>query len=559
MVCPFCSAENAEGEIFCSECGRPLVKQEKKKKAVGCGKYRIDGTTFYYLAQNSVEIIDTLKDVVIFPSAQQYVDGKYDLLFYNLQGNTLLDYIKQNPQLHESAIRFLVRRIIYILDRIQKSELLLGSCDLDDFILIDNDPEKIALRAVRPLFSLKNAHFSENYECGEFAAPEIRNGDVSRIKKSTDVYLVAQLFNRILIGDRYTAGDIDSQLFWAYNFTNPAFGSNYRKYHHWMGSCLSMFTEKRFRDMEACQNAFEICCSMDEPSVLNPLHIDDALETNVGTGKKAIMQSIGRVKSEWNEDVIEKWEDIEKGFSAYLIADGISNCDIGSGYVASNIIRTSFIQVLEDNIDENFEKLTYDLVEQMAYQIVEKSNSAIWDKSLNYSGSNGIIMGSTFIFLIIYEGDLYYYSLGDSPLYLIRDGNMIPLNSPDNVGFLALLKGKSYTEYKKMEGKDNLALYVGGEYARNKSQYYTERSVETIALKAGDIVLASSDGVVDYYGNKISDTKWEKEDALSQKLIDREKTLKQRAQAIIKRDNRNGGGDNLSVILIEVEGDKENE
>ncbi len=552
MVCPYCSAENTEGEIFCSECGRPLRKREKKKKDIGRDKYRADGSTVYYLAHNSVEIIDELKDVVIFPNAQQYVDGKYDLIFHNIQGITLLEYIKQNPQMSETTIRSLACRILYIFNRIQKSALLLGSCNLDDFILVDDNPEMIVLRAVRPLISLKEGYLPDNYECGEFAAPEIRNEDASGIKKATDVYLAALLFNRMMIGDKYIAGDIDSQLFWAYNYTNSAFGNDYRKYHHWLGRCLSMFPGKRFRDMEACQKAFERCCNMDEASGSDSLRINDALETNVGIGKRAMMQSSGKDKSEWNEDVIEKWESTEKRLSAYLLADGISNCDIGSGYIASNIIRKNFIQVLEDSIDEQFEDLTYVMVEQMAYRIVEKSNSDIWEEALNCAESYGNIMGSTFIFLVIYEGCMYYYSLGDSLLYLVRNGNMIPLNSPDNVGFLAMLKGKSYDDYKKTEGKDNISLYVGGEYAKNKSQYYTERSVETIALKAGDIILASSDGVVDYYGTKISDTKWEKEDALTRKLTERKNTLQQRARAIIRRDNRNGGGDNLSVILIEV-------
>ena len=559
MVCPYCHAENAEGEIFCSECGRPLIKQEKKKKDINRGKYHIEENTVYCLAQNSVEITDDLSDVVVFPSMQQFVDGKYKLTFYNSQGCTLSEYIRQNPQMDDIAIKVLARRILYILNRIQKCALLLGSCDLDDFILFEDDPEKTVLRAVRPLISLKKTYLPENYECGEFAAPEIRNGDVSGIKKSTDVYLAAQLFNRMLIGDKYIAGDIESQLFWAYNYTNPAFGNNYRKYHHWLGKCLSMFPSKRFRDTEACQIAFERSCSMDEPGDLDSLYINDAMETNVGTGKRAIMQSSGRDKSEWNEDAIEKWENTDKGVTAYLLADGISNCAVGSGYVASNIIRQNFIRVLEDSVDEHFETLTNDMVEQMAYRIVDKSNSDIWEESQNYSDNYGSIMGSTFIFFVIYEGRMYYYSLGDSLLYLIRNGNMIPLNSPDNVGFLALQKGKSYAEYKKTEGKDNISVYVGGEYARNKSQYYTERSVESISLKSGDIVLASSDGIVDYYGTKISDTKWEKEDALVQKLTDRKKNLQQRAQAIIKRDNRNGGGDNLSVILIEVEGGKDNE
>lgn len=559
MVCPYCSAENAEGEVFCTECGRPLIKQEKKKKELNREKYRTEGSAVYYLSNNSITTVDELKDVVCFPDVQQFVNGKYDLIFYNLQGISLSDYIKQNSEIKVTEIRALGERMLSIFNSVQKKALIVGSCDLEDFFLFDCNPEMMMLRAVRPMISLKDAALPSDYKCGEFAAPEIRNEDTDRIKKNTDVYLAAMILNRIMIGERYIAGDIDSQLFWAYNYTNAAFGRQYRNYHHWLGKCLSMFPGKRERDMEACMKLFVKCSNMDASQNWSELNISDALETNVGSGKKAVMQSAGRDKGEWNEDVIEKWENTEKGFIAYLLADGISNCDIGSGYIASNIIRKNFIYVLEDHINEGFDDLTYDLVEQMAYQIVDLSNTDIWEEALTFEESNGSIMGSTFIFLVIYEGGFYYYSLGDSLLYLIRDGNMIPLNSPDNAGFLALRNGKSYAEYRKMEGKDNIAIYVGGDYARNRSRYYEERCVETIALKAGDIIIASSDGVLDYYGTKLSDTKWEKEDALAQKLRERKKTLQQRAKAIIQRDNRNGGGDNLSVILIEVEGGKDNE
>lgn len=559
MECPYCSAENAEKEVFCTECGRSLKKQKKQKKEIVQKKYCVEANNVHYLSKIDVEMIENVKDVVCFPNAQQYIDGKYDLIFNNQNGISLADYLNQTSKIQGTVIRTLGCNILYIFDKIQKKNFLVGSCDLDDFFLIDNNSEKMVLRAVRPLLRLKNANIPQDYECGEFAAPEIRNGDLGRIKKNTDVYLAALIFNRLLIGDRYIAGDIESQLFWAYNYTNSAFGNNYRKYHPWLGNCLSMFPEKRLRDVEACLKIYEKCSSMEESGDFNALHISYALETNIGSGKKNIMQSSGRDKAEWNEDVIERWENADKGVTAYLLADGISNCDIGSGYIASNTIRKNFIQVLEENINDDFEDFTYDMVEQMAYHIVERSNVDIWEEVIKSSETKGNIMGSTLIFLVIYEGGLYYYSIGDSPLYLIRNGNMIPLNSPDNVGFLALLNGKSYAEYRKMESKDNIAIYVGGEYARKQSRYYAERSVETIALKPGDIVIASSDGIIDYYGTKISDTKWEKENALAKKLVDRKKSLRERAQAIIKRDNKNGGGDNLSVILIEVEGDKNNE
>ncbi|MBR5509971.1 MAG: hypothetical protein IKV59_07945, partial [Lachnospiraceae bacterium] len=72
-----------------------------------------------------------------------------------------------------------------------------------------------------------------------------------------------------------------------------------------------------------------------------------------------------------------------------------------------------------------------------------------------------------------------------------------------------------------------------------------------------DVILAASDGVIDYFGTKLSDTRWDKETALVKYLSDKNKTIEQKAQAVIKRDNRNGGGDNLSLILIEIGGEKD--
>ena len=318
MVCPYCSAENAEGEEFCTECGRPLIKQEKKKKELNREKYRTEGSAVYYLSNNSITTVDELKDVVCFPDVQQFVNGKYDLIFYNLQGISLSDYIKQNSEIKGTEIRALGERMLSIFNSVQKKALIVGSCDLEDFFLFDCNPERMMLRAVRPMISLKDAALPPDYKCGEFAAPEIRNEDTDRIKKNTDVYLAAMILNRIMIGERYIAGDIDSQLFWAYNYTNAAFGRQYRNYHHWLGKCLSMFPGKRERDMEACMKSFVKCSNMDASQNWSELNISDALETNVGSGKKAVMQSAGRDKAEWNEDVIEKWENTENGLSGRI-------------------------------------------------------------------------------------------------------------------------------------------------------------------------------------------------------------------------------------------------
>ena len=267
------------------------------------------------------------------------------------------------------------------------------------------------------------------------------------------------------------------------------------------------------------------------------------------------MENTGRVENEWNEDSIEKWEKEICGekVRAYLLADGISNCDIGTGFFASNIIRENFKGVLEEFVNDSFDDVSFEMVENLVHEIVKRSNKGIWKKACEYENQSGRIMGSTFVFIFIIAGGMYTYCLGDSPLYLIRKGTAVPLYSPDSAGLVALKNGMSYTEFRQMEGRDCITLYVGGEYSRTESEYYKQRHVDVMTLQKNDIIIATSDGVLDYMGTKLSDTDWDKEAALV-KLLIRQEPLRMIASHIIKKDNNNGGGDNLSMILIKVGG-----
>ena len=231
--------------------------------------------------------------------------------------------------------------------------------------------------------------------------------------------------------------------------------------------------------------------------------------------------------------------------AVFVSSTGISLLFSGSSFSVSADSATTF-SIISSII-------SYEMVENLAHEIVKRSNQDIWKKACECDNQNGSIMGSTFVFIFIIGGAMYTYCLGDSPVYLIRKENAIPMYCPDSAGYEALKKGMSYSDFKKMEGKDSIALYVGGEYSRNESDYYTRRSVDVMTLQENDIVIASSDGVLDYMGSNLSDTDWDRESALV-KLLTKQEPLDMRATHIISKDNKNGGGDNLSVILIKVGG-----
>lgn len=458
IKCPFCGIDNPDEEIFCGECGRPLKKSDKRKKKQG--KYsdaNNDGTT--YLSGTQIVACDIDNEYLMFPITQSLKEGKWELHFEKTSGKSLVEYLSEKD-VHKTRMLIEVElRILTIFEAVQKKKYIIGSCDLEDFYLIDHDLNKMVLRVVRPL--LKEKKIVREYVVGEFSAPEVKNMNQEYVGKRTDVYLAAIIFNRLIIGSKYMPGNIDEQLFWGHTLTNGAFseeGKKIRRFHQWLGDTLSMYPTKRKRDVTAARISFEKSCELEQSKFNLGIWIEDALQTNVGKGKKAIMLSAGREKREWNEDAIEKWEKVICGekVKAYLLADGISNCDVGSGYLASNIIRENFKAVLDELVDDSFDDVSYDMVENLAYEMVKRSNKDIWNRVCEYPSKNGSVMGSTFIFIFIIAGGLYSYCLGDSLLFLIRKGNAIPLYSPDSIGFEALKNGMGYSEYRQMEGKDNI-------------------------------------------------------------------------------------------------------
>lgn len=552
--CPFCGVENTESDEFCVECGRLLKKTEKKTKTAK--KYLDSDSEITYFSNVQIIVRDGMEGYLWFPDTQSYKEGGWELSFRANIGVSLADFLAEEPNRTVSKYIEIEKRIFSIFEKAQEQGYIVGSCDLEDFYLEHGDIDRMLLRVVRPL--VLEGRLPKDYNTGEFSAPEIKNNNAEYIGSRTDVYLAAIIFNRLLIGSKYSVGNIDAQLFWGYTLTNAAFwaeGKRIRRFHQWLGDTLNMYPTKRKRDVKNARMAFEKSCELEECKINENINIEDYLKTDVGKGKKAFMENAGRDENEWNEDSIEKWEKSIAGkpARAYLLADGISNCDVGSGFYASNIVRENFKNTLDELVDDTFEDVTIDAVENLAYEIVKRSNNDIWRKASEYPSQSGSIMGSTFIFIFIIYGRMYTYCLGDSPLYLIRRGRAIPLYSPDNVGTEALRNGMSYIDYRQLEGRECISLYIGGEYARTRSDYYTKRQIDVMTLQEDDLIIAMSDGVLDYMGTKLSETSWDKETVLVKKATNKE-PLQSRAMHIIAKDNNNGGGDNLSIILIKAGG-----
>ncbi|MCM1237149.1 MAG: zinc-ribbon domain-containing protein, partial [Ruminococcus flavefaciens] len=150
--CPYCEAENADGEMFCEECGRPLKKPEKKKKILK--KYEmISPGNYTYVSNMQIIVQDNCNCMLKYPDTQSLKGGKWELAFRMEGGCNLTEYLSAEDRRKRKEFVAIERRLLQMFEEVQSKELIIGSCDLEDFFLVDNDVNRMVLRVVRPLLS----------------------------------------------------------------------------------------------------------------------------------------------------------------------------------------------------------------------------------------------------------------------------------------------------------------------------------------------------------------------------------------------------------------------
>lgn len=103
--------------------------------------------------------------------------------------------------------------------------------------------------------------------------------------------------------------------------------------------------------------------------------------------------------------------------------------------------------------------------------------------------------GSTAVVGILYGGGLYYASVGDSYLYLLREGRLLRLNAEHN------LRHQKYLEYIREGDMDSMSLNdlpeaeALTEFLGMVGLNEVDCSVRPLPMNEGDVLLACSDGV----------------------------------------------------------------
>jgi len=231
---------------------------------------------------------------------------------------------------------------------------------------------------------------------------------------------------------------------------------------------------------------------------------------------------VGLVRTN-NEDC---WlSSVEQGL--FLLADGLGGHQ--SGEVASKeaveLFRKEFIRAFR-LCDREFADVEIIRSLRGCY---EKTNDSLFEMSSTHELLKG--MGTTFCSLSFHDRTAAISHVGDSRAYLLRNGHLEQLTR-DHCWTRRFLPK---IDEKRCKGVLTRAMGTTSEI---------EPTIRLLKVRSQDLFLLCSDGLSDMLSHE------EIEAVLKQPM-----TIGQRVRMLVSQAKKKGGGDNVTVVLVEVQGE----
>ncbi|TKC10537.1 serine/threonine-protein phosphatase [Pedobacter polaris] len=194
--------------------------------------------------------------------------------------------------------------------------------------------------------------------------------------------------------------------------------------------------------------------------------------------------------------------------------------------------------IAKEEISKQFKARPVDPISQMI-NAFRKANEVIVAKKNAEKELSEMACVATLVLADIEHNQFYYAHVGDTRLYLLRDGSLIKISKDHSfVGFLedsGRLNETAAMQHPK-RNELNKAIGFSDQIADDESYIETGQS----PFLPGDLLLLCSDGLTDMVN---------KQDIVS--LLMQGDTLEKKAGNLVALANENGGRDNITVVLVQ--------
>ncbi|MBQ6231702.1 MAG: serine/threonine-protein phosphatase [Eubacterium sp.] len=206
--------------------------------------------------------------------------------------------------------------------------------------------------------------------------------------------------------------------------------------------------------------------------------------TSIKTGVSSIIGT-----REYQQDTV--FSNVENGIAVGVVCDGMGGLE--GGEIASQKAAITFAEDFYGWIAE--EDFKEDKIISFLKEEAVKMDRAV--SSLKNSSGDYLDAGTTVVVTTIFENRMYWMSVGDSRIYLMRNGNIHQITRDHNVKLLIDEEKKrgliSQEEYdKKARNAEGLISYLG---IGNLELIDTNEGDKPVFLEENDIVILCSDGV----------------------------------------------------------------
>ncbi len=263
------------------------------------------------------------------------------------------------------------------------------------------------------------------------------------------------------------------------------------------------------------------------------MRLDIAAQTDIGRRKKKNEDSCGVFR-----DDTPGLRFFEEG-ALLCVADGLGG-HLG-GEIASKLAVSHVKDLLKEdpppmpNGVDDVDARAVGPLKAIRTSILRANDSIYRDNLAHGLVANGTAMGTTMLAVLIEPGQAYVGNVGDSRCYLIRDGEIVGHTEDHSWVDEQVKLGLMSKAEAAVDRRKNVVTRCVGTHPE------TEVDTYRWALSPGDLLLLCTDGLV----NMVTDDD-------IKRILRKNGTAAEMAQALVSLANENGGKDNITVIIANI-------
>ncbi len=206
-------------------------------------------------------------------------------------------------------------------------------------------------------------------------------------------------------------------------------------------------------------------------------------------------------------------------------------CDGMGGAAGGNVASSTAVKIISEKITSLYRNgMSPMSIKNMLVSAINAANISVFDMSRANKELEG--MGTTVVCTVIVDGVAYIAHAGDSRAYAVSDKSVIQLTRDHSVVQELLEKGEITQNQAKTHPNKNIITRALGVDPDIKVDYYE------YDLNSDDIIILCTDGLTNFVDSDMFEN------------IIENNPYYQIADLLVAQANKNGGGDNITVVAL---------